>query len=233
MGEMVSIGANGMPGYLAAPDGGGPRAGVLVLHELLGLNDDIRGYVDRFAAEGYTALAPDLYRTGRFRVRCLVQTFRAAMQGEGSAYDDIDAARRWLAGHERGNGQVAVVGFCMGGGLALVSATRGQFTAAAPNYGRLPGDFEAKVAGICPVVASYGGGDRTLRGHAERLEVALAGAGVPHDVKEYPGATHSFMNRHAGASRIMDRLLGLSYDPEAADDAWRRILEFLALHAKA
>jgi carboxymethylenebutenolidase len=178
--------AGELPGYLALPVTPGPWPGVTVVHEAFGLNDDIRQSADRLAAAGYVALAPDLYGWGS-TPRCLQATFRSLLAGRGRAFDDLDGARLALAGRDDCTGRVGVVGFCMGGGFALLAATRG-FDASAPCYGVLPKDLDAALAGACPVVASYGGRDRALRGAAGRLDAALDRQGVPHDVVEYPDA---------------------------------------------
>jgi carboxymethylenebutenolidase len=86
-----------------------------VLHEAFGLTGDIRAHADRHAREGYVALAPDLFSWGA-TLRCLVASMRAVMRGEGRAFSDIEAARTFLAGHDRCDGRVGVIGFCMGGG---------------------------------------------------------------------------------------------------------------------
>jgi carboxymethylenebutenolidase len=161
-----------------------PWPGVVVIQDALGLTDDIREQADRLAAAGYLALAPSLY-SGR-GIRCVIATLRASRSGEGSAYGDIDAARRWLAERDDCTGRVGIIGFCMGGGFALLSAPR--FDAAAVNYGEVPTDATARLVGACPIVGSYGGRDRTLPGRAERLRSALGELGVAYDVKEYPDA---------------------------------------------
>lgn len=217
--------------HLAEPTGDARAPGVVVLHEVYGLNADIRAHTDRLAAEGYLALAPDLYSGPGGRARCVVATLRSMAGGTGQAYDDIDAARQWLAGHPRSNGTVGVLGFCMGGGFALAMAPRG-FAAAAPCYGTVPNDAETTLAGACPVVASYGADDRMLRNHAARLRTALEHLDVPHDVKEYPHASHSFLNRHSGIPSVLDRVMRTGYRPEAADDAWSRILAFFDEHLR-
>lgn len=226
-----------LPGGLAAhlavpPVGDGPWPGVVVLHEAFGLNDDIRQQADRLAAAGYVALAPDLFSGGGGRVRCLQATFRALMKGAGRAFEDIEAARRALAAREECTGRVGVIGFCMGGGFALAVAGRG-FDAAAPNYAHLPTDVDAALAGACPVVASYGAKDRSLRGTAATLESALARAGVEHDVREYPEAGHSFLNRHGlGPAGALLRVAGIGYHEPSAEDAWGRILRFFEAHLR-
>ena len=114
----------------------------------------------------------------------------------------------------------------MGGGFALLGATRG-FDVAAPHYGVVPRDAVRVLAGACPVVAGYGRKDPALRGAAQRLERALTEHGVPHDVHEYPDAGHSFMNRHnSGPFAVLERVAGFSYHHPSAEDAWARILRF-------
>jgi len=219
--------------HLASPPvGAGPWPGVVVLHESFGLNDDIRQQADRLAAAGYLALAPDLFSDGG-RLRCLRATFRAAMSGRGKAFEDIETARTWLAGREDCTGRVGVIGFCLGGGFALLTASRG-FDASAPNYAHLPKDLDGALDGACPVVASYGGNDKTLRGTAATLEAGLERAGVEHDVKEYAGAGHSFLNRHDfGPGGAILRVAGIGYHEPSAEDAWGRILRFFEARLRA
>ena len=228
----VSLSSENLSAYLATPEDEGPWPGVVVLHEAFGLNDDIRGIADRFAAEGYLALAPDLFSWGS-TPRCLVSTFRDLLRRHGPAHDRIDGSRDWLAAHETCNGRVAVIGFCMGGGFALLAAPRPGYAAAVVNYGLVPKDAERVLAGACPIVGSYGGNDRALRGHAARLEQALKADGVDHDVKEYPGVSHSFLNHHDGWLSATDRITGFRYGAAEADDAWARILEFFGRSLKS
>jgi carboxymethylenebutenolidase len=210
--------------HLAVPPvGAGPWPGVVVLHEVFGLTVDTRQQADRLAAAGYLAVAPDLYSAGGV-ARCLRSTFRALSSGEGDAVGDIDATRAWLAARDDCTGRIGVLGFCMGGGFALLGATRGFF-ASAPSYGPLPRDPEEALRGACPIVASYGRRDVALRGAAARLESTLTSLGVEHDVKEYPDAGHSFLNRHGlGPFAILERVAGFSYHGPSAEDAWARIL---------
>lgn len=218
--------------YLAVPPiGAGPWPGVVVIHEAFGLTDDTRQQADRLAAAGYLALAPDLFTAGGM-VRCLKSTFTALMSGSGPAYGDIEATRAVLAGRTDCTGKVGVIGFCMGGGFALMTAARG-FDASAPNYGALPKDPLEALRGACPIVASYGKRDRAMRGAAATLESTLTELGVDHDVKEYPDAGHSFLNRHnAGPLAVLERVVGLSYHHPSAEDAWTRILRFFDTHLR-
>jgi carboxymethylenebutenolidase len=212
------------------PVGEGPWPGVVVLHESFGLIDDIREQADRLAAAGYLAVAPDLYTGGGY-LRCMQATFRSLARGHGKAFDDIDGVRRWLTGRGDCTGQAGVIGFCMGGGFALALAGRG-FDVSAANYAHLPKDLDGALRGACPIVASYGGRDRSLRGTAATLEAALERVGVEHDVKEYPDAGHSFLSRHPVGpfGPLVLRVTGVGYDQPSAEDAWNRIFGFFRAH---
>lgn len=218
-----------MRGYLAVPDGQGHWPGVVVIMDAFGMSSDLRRQCDRLASSGYLALAPDLYSWGS-KVTCIRATFVALRRGSGRAFQDIDAARSWLASRADCTERVGVIGFCMGGGFALLAAAQDGFAASSVNYGQVPKDADLALRGSCPVVASYGGRDRTLKGSAQRLEDSLTLLGVEHDVKEYPGVGHGFMNNHSGKLGSMLRVFGLRYDSESAEDSWRRILTFFEQH---
>ena len=204
----------------------------MLVHEIFGLDDEMRRHADRLAAMGYLVLAPDLLARGR-RVVCLAQTMTALRRGTGQAFDDLEAARAALLADPACNGSVGVIGFCLGGGFALVLAGRPGWDAVAANYGALPQDLAA-LDGACPVVASYGGRDGYLRGAASTLETALTERGVEHDVKEYPDAGHAFLNEADHSPWYiapMTRLvMHVGPEPASAEDAWARIEAFLGRH---
>ena len=202
-----------------------------MIHEAFGLDDVQRRHADRLAGFGYLTLAPDLFSAGG-TLRCLVSTMRALVRGQGTAFADIRAARSWLADSTDCTSRVGVIGFCMGGGFALLTAS--SYDVAAVNYGMLPKD-DTVLERACPVVASYGGRDFTLKGAAARLEATLDKAGIAHDVKEYPAASHAFLNdAEAGPQflRPIMRVAGIGPEPVAAADAWARIETFFSAHLK-
>lgn len=222
---------------LFSPDGEGPHPGVVVLHESFGLNDDIRRIAARFADAGYVALAPDLYSHGT-RIACLSRVMVDMLSG-GMAREiaDIHAAREALVAREEIDSErIAVAGFCQGGGFALVAGAQPGFSAAAVNYGMVPSD-RSRLDRLCPVVGSYGGRDRVAgRKMAERLEGHLTALGVPHDVKTYDGAGHSFFSQVDGWQGWLARMpspMAVGYDEDAAEDGWRRMLGFFDEHVRA
>jgi carboxymethylenebutenolidase len=221
---------------LFAPAGEGPHPGVVVLHESFGLNDDIRRIAARFADAGYAALAPDLYSHGR-RIVCLSRVMLDMLSGAvAREIADIHAVRDALAKRpEVDSERIAVAGFCQGGGFALIAGTQPGFAAAAVNYGTVPSD-RSHLDSLCPVVASYGGKDRILgRKMAERLEDHLTELGVPHDVKTYDQAGHSFFSQVDGWQGWLARMpspMAVGHDQAAAEDGWERMLSFFDEHVR-
>jgi len=226
--------ATTVPAVLAVPDGAGPHPALLVLSEVWGLTGDLRAIAARLGGEGYVALAPELYGPGR-RLACVSRAIRdLARAGSELGLERTGQAFRALrARPEVDPERVGAIGFCMGGGFALLLGAHEPTAAVSVNYGRVPERLE-ELEGICPVVGSYGGRDRQLVPQAERLERFLADRGVPHDVKVYPQAGHSFLNRSVPVplQRALRPVVVVGYDAEAAEDAWRRILAFLEAHVR-
>ncbi len=227
-----SAGGHPMRAALAVPRATAPRPAVIVIHEIFGLNDDIRRMTGRFADLGYVALAPDLYDAGGPHVLCIVRTMLALRRQDGPAFADLEAARAWLAARpDVDSSRTGVAGFCMGGGFALLYAVRAPLGAAAVFYGDVPKAAD-ELRGVCPVVAGFGGRDRFFAPQGRRLEQHLKELGVPHDVRIYPAAGHSYMNRHTGplATLAAHGPMAVGFDAEAEADSWTRMEAFFRTH---
>lgn len=223
MGQDIEFPSNGTTGggYLAVPaTGSGP--GVVVIQEWWGLVPHIVEVADRFAAEGFTALAPDLYHGTKVPNTEPDEAGKQMMALEmGRAGKDLSGAVDELqrrSGHEH----VGVVGFCMGGGLALVLASQRPDAVAAcvPFYGLIPWPDAApdysKLA--APVQAHVAGEDSYFSpAAADELRRQLEGLGKQTDFHVYAGAQHAFYNDTRPEV----------YDAEAAALAFSRTVDFL------
>lgn len=213
-----------LKGYLAEPEGAGPSPAIVVIHEIFGLNDNIRGITDRFAGEGYVGLAPNLYsRPGGVARFCVTQMVKAFMNNsvDQQAVRDLKAAVTYLQAREDVRGdRIGVVGFCLGGGYSiLLACASDQIKGSVVFYGRNPSPIDAVANIQCPVLYFYGRNDRFIRSGVPKLEESLRSHGKPYEIKSYPNASHSFMNDQRS-----------SYRPEVAADAWRQTLEFFEHH---
>jgi carboxymethylenebutenolidase len=220
--------------YVAKPDGDGPHPAVLVLHELFGLNDDMRRITRRFADNGYVAMAPDRDSEHKnSKVQCLTRMLTDIVKGAtGKALDDVVQARDALAARPDVDPlRVAVVGFCMGGTFALVMGTKPGVRATAVNYGAVPKSRD-ELDGLCPVVASYGEADKVFGPQGERLKKHLEALGVPHDYQSYPGVGHSFWSWDNAPSWMvkLPSPMHPGYAEDEAEQAWKRTLDFFAEH---
>lgn len=200
----------------AAPSGD-PKGAVLVIHENRGLTPHFHDLVDRFAAQGYTALCVDLLSaeggTASLADPASAPTALGAASEE-QLIGDLGAGIAQLQRRAPG-AKVGAVGFCFGGGMAwnLVQAGDERLAAVVPFYGPAPAspDFTRSKAAVLGVYGALDG-DR-VNGTRDRAEAALKAAGLPHEITTYQGADHAFFND-----------TGQRYNASAADQAWAALL---------
>ena len=223
-GKMVNFPSNGATtaGYLATP-AGGPGPGVLVIQEWWGLVDHIKSVCDRFAAEGFTALAPDMYHGKTASEPDEAGKLFMALN-IGQAEKDLRGAAQYLVQHSS-TAKIGAVGFCMGGQLALFAATLNPSIGACVNfYGVHPNvkpDY-AKLNG--PVLGLFAGKDQFVTPQVARdVDAAIKKAGKQSEIHIYPNADHAFFNDERPDV----------YDKAAAQDAWRRTLDLFRPHLKS
>ncbi|HEV2289060.1 MAG TPA: dienelactone hydrolase family protein [Candidatus Acidoferrales bacterium] len=204
--------------YLALPRSQGEHPAIIVIHEWWGLNDWVRQQAGKFADQGYIALAVDLYRG---QIATDPETAHELSRGmpQDRAVADLKAAFDYLVSrHDVEADKIGVVGWCMGGGYAILLAeNEPKLAACAVNYGALPTD-PTNIARIkAPVLGNFGAEDHGIPQSAVNAFVAeMKAQGKSVDVKIYDGAGHAFENP--------DDVAG--YRPEAAKDAWSRMLAF-------
>ena len=204
-----------------------------MLHEGWGIDDVLRRQADRLASAGYLVHAPDLLGEGSW-LHCIRIVFKAFQARSGKPFDLIESCRSELKADPDCTGKVGVIGFCMGGGFALLLSADG-FDAASVNYGPVPSDIGELAARSCPIVASYGGKDWTTN-RVPALRESLRTYDVPHDVEVYPAAGHSFLNDKPNGPLLFRPVAKLAHagpEPVSAADAWRRIEAFFAAHLSA
>jgi carboxymethylenebutenolidase len=220
-GKMVDLGG-GARAYLTLPQGSPPFPGLLVIHEWWGLNRHIQHYADRFAAEGYAALAVDLYEGKVADNRDEASRLRRAVDDRKAA-EVLKRAHAFLKEDARvGATKRGSIGWCFGGGWSLRHAiATPDLDAAVIYYGQLALDPEVLKAIRAPVLGIFGSRDASLPPETvDQFEKALAAAGVRHKILRYD-AEHAFANPSGGR-----------YDPKSAAAAWEQVRAFLAANLK-
>lgn len=222
MGDMITIGDHDFhsTGYLALPEHTGP--GIIVLQEWWGLVGHIKDLADRFAAEGFVALAPDLYEGKTTEEPDEAGSMLMALNIERTA-QHLATAVHTLVNMPAVNGdKVGVVGFCMGGQLSMyAAATNPEIGACVNFYGIHPNvhpPFENLEAPILGIFAEHD--DYASPSAVQAMDEQLTALGKPHEFITYPGAQHAFFNDDRPSV----------YNPEAAEDAWNRTIAFFRLH---
>jgi carboxymethylenebutenolidase len=219
-------GAPATPAYAILPKDA--RRGVVVIHELFGRQPEIDRAVERLAAAGYAAIAPDLFRRGK--IACLQDTFRAMKTGDGIGAQQGRNARTWLADHANVPPErVGLIGFCFGGGFALTAGA--GWAAVSANYGHLPRPEAMRDIG--PLIACYGRRDKTLAKAPAELRARLETMGHAESEVHVFDAGHSFLTD--GKLRLLQRIMpmGAGDYPDARAEAWRKIFAFFDRHLGA
>jgi carboxymethylenebutenolidase len=218
----------GLSAYLTRPKGDGARPAVMVIHPWSGVDEHTRDVGRRLAKAGYVALVPDLLaRVGGTSSFASREAAIAAGRklSDDMITNDLNGAVNYLKRQSFVHAnRIGVIGFCWGGGKALLFTTRSKDLAAAViYYGSNPRDLEAVQNITAPVLGQYGGADERITLAVPKLEEAMKKYGKSFDYKIYPGAPHAFNSDDSPSS----------YREEAAKEAWGRTLEFFKKHLQS
>jgi carboxymethylenebutenolidase len=214
-------------GYLAEPAGAAGAPGIVVIQEWWGLNDQIRGVADRLAAAGYRALVPDLYRGQVALEAHEAEHLMKGLNFGDAAGQDVRGAVQYLKAS--GSRKVGVTGFCMGGALTLLSACHvPELDAACTWYGYPPLEFVDAAKIKAPLMGHWATDDAAFAiSGVDTLEGKLRAAGVGHEFFRYD-CKHAFANETADSKNLPF----LKYDPQAAELAWKRTMDFFGGHLR-
>jgi len=229
-------GADGdeIPGYLARPDGDGPRGGVVVIHHMPGYDRGTKEIVRRFAELGYDALCPNLH--WREAPNAAPDDAAAMNRAKGGVPDerlvgDVAGAADVLRALPTSNGKVGVIGYCSGGRQAVLAACSLDLDAAVDCYGAFvtgtpPAEFPIKITNLvdllpdlrCPLLGLFGNEDKTPSPeHVDELERLLQQHGKAYEFHRYDDTGHGFFSPDRPSYRVA-----------AANDGWERIQQFFA-----
>jgi carboxymethylenebutenolidase len=230
MGKMVSYkrpDGKSVEGYLAEPAQGARAPGVVVIQEWWGLTDQIKGVADRLAKAGYRALVPDLYRGKQTLDAKEAEHLMSGLDFGDAAGQDVRGAVQYLKGSSP---KVGVTGFCMGGALTILSAVNvPEADASVAWYGFPPLEYVDASKIKAPLLGHYATEDQFFTiDKVDELEKKLSAAKVKFEFHRYK-AKHAFANEQANERKLPP----LEYNPQAAEQAWKRTLEFFGRHLKA
>lgn len=219
--------SDGITGYISKPEGDGPFPALVLIHEWWGLNDDIKSITDRFADEGYVALAVDLYHGESTTDPAVARVLSGAVRSDTQpAFDNLADALDYLGTLPYvDTDRLASVGWCFGGGWAYQMAVNGlNVNASVMYYGQFnPEDDFAHMK--ADILGHFGEEDASISVDTVReFQAALDTTNGMHEVYIYPNVGHGFANVRGGDN--------LAYSEEAAETAWQRTLEFLNTHIK-
>jgi len=214
-----SVGKDSVNGFLATPEKPGRYPGLVVIHEWWGLNDWVKEQTEKLAAEGYVALAVDLYHGAvTTNTEDAGELDRAVSNDQ--AIGDLTGAFDYLAGRpDVDRDHIGAIGWSMGGGYALdLAMHQPRLAACVVNYGPLPTDPNDIASIYAPILGNFGADDRgTTPEDVHSFEKILTSLRRRVDIKIYDGAGHAFENPSNTTG----------YRPEAAADAWARTVTFL------
>ena len=230
MGKMISFkrpDGQSVNGYLAEPPQGAKAPGMVVIQEWWGLNDQIKGVADKLAKTGYRALVPDLYRGKVALAANEAEHLMTNLNFGDAAGQDIRGAAQYLK--SSGSAKAGVTGFCMGGALTLLSAVNvPEADAAVAWYGFPPLEYIDAKKIKAPLMGHYATDDQAFPiAKVDELEKKLRDAKVKFEFHRYK-AKHAFANEEASTKKLPP----LEYNPQAAELAWKRTMEFLNKHLK-
>jgi carboxymethylenebutenolidase len=224
-GEMINFASNGQTfqGYMSTPRHTAP--GVIVVQEWWGLVDHIKNVCDRFAAEGFIALAPDLYKGAQTKSPDEAEKLLMALNIQEMEKIFRGAIDTLLSNAVCSSKTVGVVGFCMGGQLALYAAATSpeKISACVDYYGIHPSVHPPLEALKAPILGFFAEHDDYVNAEVvDALDETLNRLGKQHEFHTYKGTHHAFFNE-TNTSK---------YDADASQETWKRMIEFFRSYVK-